>query len=209
MIRHIATIFWLGLAASGLAATSLAAGEAGDAVFADRGPWSLPEGGLSWSVQVKGPETPGFLPVESGEVTLQEAIDPSDNKPVLQLNQKTDNRTREVGPFPMSGGDPVLTFFLEQTTRDIAKLTGGSPFYIRNRLKDALFGAGEITQKDDDQSTVQFRPFEGDPNAPQMQGFETLVLTFTLDGDPKAPIREFLARTEGETPGYVNRMVLQ
>ncbi len=208
MIRSIATIFWLGLSAGGLAATSLAAGEAGDAVFAERGPWSVSDEGLNWSMHVEGPDMAGFLPVEAGSVILHEFTDPTDNKPALQLTEKTDNRTRKIGPFPISGGDPVLTFFLEQTTRDIAKLTGGSPFYIRNRIKEALFESGEITQNDDNR-TASFHPLQDDPNASRMNGFETLTLTFVLGEDPKAPIRELLARTEGDQPGYINRMVLQ
>ncbi|RNF34389.1 hypothetical protein [Paracoccus methylarcula] len=206
MKRSIATALWLGLSASLVAASPLVAGEAGDMVFAERGPWSLEPEGLSWSVHVDGPDAAGFLHVENGSVTLNEVIDPSDNQPALQLTQETDNRTREIGPFPISGGDPVLTFFLEQTTRDIAKLTGGSPYYIRNRMKDALFRGGELSQ---DGNIASFQPFEDDPNAAQMKGFETLTLTFTLDEEPEAPIRELQARTEGDAPGYINRMVLQ
>ncbi|RMC32002.1 hypothetical protein [Paracoccus alkanivorans] len=206
MKRTIATALWLGLSAGLAVSSPLAAGEAGDAVFAERGPWSVEPEGLRWSVHVDGPEAAGFLHVEDGSVTLNEITDPSDKKPALQLTQKTDSRTRKIGPFPISGGDPVLTFFLEQTTRDVAKLTGGSPYYIRNRMKDALFRGGKISQ---DGSTASFQPFEGDPNAAQMRGFETLTLTFVLAQDPKSPIRELLAQTEGDEPGYVNRMVLQ
>lgn len=204
MKRAIAAALWLGL--SVLAASPALPGEAGDAVFAERGPWSLDKD-LNWSVHVEGPEAPGFLPVEAGSLTLTEATDPSDQQPVLQLVQKTDTRTRQIGPFPISGGDPVLIFFLEQTARDMARLTGGSPYYIRNRIKDAVFRGGEITRQGD-QSVASFHPFADDPNASRMKGFETLVLTFVLD-DPRQPIREMRAETQGTQPGYVNRMALQ
>jgi hypothetical protein len=204
MKRAIAAALWLGLSA--LAASPALPGEAGDAVFAERGPWSLDKD-LNWSVHVEGPEAPGFLPVEAGSLTLTEATDPSDQQPVLQLVQKTDTRTRQIGPFPISGGDPVLIFFLEQTARDMARLTGGSPYYIRNRIKDAVFRGGEITRQGD-QSVASFHPFADDPNASRMKGFETLVLTFVLD-DPRQPIREMRAETQGTQPGYVNRMALQ
>ncbi|MCZ0962019.1 hypothetical protein [Paracoccus benzoatiresistens] len=204
MKRAIAAALWLGLSA--LAASPALSGEAGDAVFAERGPWSL-EKDLSWSVHVEGPNAPGFLPVKAGSLTLTEVTDPSDQQPVLQLVQKTDTRTRQIGPFPISGGDPVLTFFLEQTVRDMAGLTGGSPFYIRNRIKDAVFKGGEITRQGD-QSVASFEPFADDPNAGRMAGFQTLTLTFVLD-DPRQPIREMRAETRGAGPGYVNRMALQ
>ncbi|AUH65061.1 hypothetical protein [Paracoccus zhejiangensis] len=183
------------------------AGEAGDAVFAERGPWSLGDKTLVWSETVKGPEAEGFRAVEGGTLTLSETIDPSDGKPVLQINHDSNDFERKVGPFPISGGDPVLTFFLERTARDMAALTGGSPFYIRNRMKDALFGAGSLS-RDGDTVEARFKPFESDPNAARMNGFETLELVFTIGG-PKAPIRELLAQTAGDSPGYVNHLVMQ
>ncbi len=205
MRKAIAAALWLGLSA--LAPSHALAGEAGDAVFAERGPWSLGDAQLRWSVHVEGPEAPGFLRINDGSVTLAQAVDPSDQKPVLQLTQKTDTRTRQIGPFPISGGDPVLTFFLEQTARDMARLTGGSPFYIRNRIKDALFQGGQITRTGD-QAVASFTPFAQDPNGARMGGFQTLTLTFVL-GDPRQPIRELRAETQGPQPGYVNRMALQ
>lgn len=205
MNRAIAAALWLGLFA--LTVGPAPAGEAGDAVFAERGPWSLEDRTLNWTVHVEGPEVPGFLPIRAGSLTLEQAIDPSDQQPVLHLVQKTDTRTREIGPFPVSGGDPVLVFFLEQTARDMARLTGGSPFYIRNRIKEAIFGGGRI-ERDGDRSVASFQPFAGDPNADRMGGFQTLTLTFVL-GDPSQPIRELRAETLGEQPGYVNRMALQ
>ncbi|SNT68461.1 hypothetical protein [Paracoccus seriniphilus] len=192
---------------AGLASGPVVAGEAGDIVFANRGPWSLPDSSIAWTVNVAGPEAPGFLPVHDGSVTLAEIIDPSDQQPALQLIRKTDARSQKIGPFPISGGDPVLTFFLEQTSRDMARLTGGSPFYIRNRIKDAVFRGGQIA-RDGDSVVATFQPFAADPNAAKMNGFQTLKLTFVLD-DPAAPIRELRAETEGDIPGYLNHMVLQ
>lgn len=207
MTRAIAAALIAAL--TGLAApAALSAGEAGDAVFAERGPWHLDDGGIAWSLQVGGPEAEGFLHIDHGLVTLAETVDPADDSPVLRITQKTDTRTREIGPFPVSGGDPVLVFFLEQTARDMARLTGGSPFYIRNRIKDAVFRGGSISRGDKG-ATAVFHPFENDPNAARMGGFQTLTLTFLLDSDPKAPIREMQAETTGAAPGYVNRMVLQ
>ncbi|MBU3030927.1 hypothetical protein [Paracoccus marinaquae] len=204
MKRAIAAVLWLGLS---VLANPVLAGEAGDAVFADRGPWSLGGSALVWSLSVEGPVAEGFLPIRDGQVTLTEAIDPSDQKPVLQLTQKTDLRSRRIGPFPVSGGDPVLVFFLEQTARDMATLTGGSPFYIRNRIKDAVFRGGRIT-REGDSMIASFQPFTDDPNAGRMGGFRNLTLTFVL-GDPASPIRELRAETAGDAPGYANRMVLQ
>lgn len=183
---------------------ALAAGEAGDLIFADRGPWALGDRTLTWTLVHEGPASPAFVPVVDGRITLSETTDPSDGKPVLQLDQKARGRDRKIGRFPVSGGDPVVIFFLESTTRDMATLTGGNPDYIRNRIKDAVFRGGSVA-REGGVTTVVARPFEGDPNSGRMHGFETLELRFVLGADPKAPIRELVARTAGPVAAAVPR----
>ena len=196
-MRHLrnwaAAAVLAGLGATGLTAPA-SAGEASDLVFAERGPWQLGDRKLVWAMTHAGPEAPNFIQVRDGSVTLAEVADPSDGKPVLQLEQKTDSRTRRIGPFPVSGGDPMVVFFLENTARDMAALTGGSPFYIRNRIKDAVFRGGEV-EREGEVTTVTLRPFADDPNKERMHGFETLSMRFVLGPDPKAPIREMIAET--------------
>ena len=124
------------LALGGLLLTAPAlAGEAGDLVFAERGPWDLSAAPVVWQIDQQGPEVEGFRPLGQGTITLSQVTDPADGKAALQLDEATPRITRKIGPFPISGGDPSLTFFLESVARDMAALTGGSPFYIRNRLK--------------------------------------------------------------------------
>ena len=195
------------IAAIAVLAGPASAGEAGDLVFAERGPWVLGGDTFHWTLTRKGPPAEmGFIPVEGGEVTLREAIDPSDNKPILQVIEKAGTRERVIGPFPISSGDPVLTYFLESTVREMAALTGGSPFYIRNRVKDAVFRGGEVLVEGD-HKVVTLHPFADDPNKARMQGFEALVVTFTLDADPKKPIRDMRAEAAG--PGYLHEMVMK
>ncbi len=186
------------------------AGEAGDLVFAERGPWDLSAAPLVWTLSQQGPEVEGFKPLGQGTITLSQIIDPSDGKPVLQLDEATARISRKIGPFPVSGGDPSLTFFLETVARDMAALTGGSPFYIRNRLKEALFRGGEVAIQDG-RRIARFRPFADDPRRDRMFGFDSLTLRFALD-DPSRPIRQMLAETgplAGDRPAYRNEMVLK
>ncbi|MFC0341935.1 hypothetical protein [Paracoccus niistensis] len=182
----------------------LAANEASDLIFADRGPWNLADRTLTWSLVHKGPASPAFVAVENGQITMTEVTDPSDGKPVLQLEQKATGRNLKIGRFPVSGGDPSVVFFLESTTRDMATLTGGNPDYIRNRIKDAVFRGG-VVARDGGVTTVVARPFEADPNRARMGGFETLQLRFVLGEDPKAPIREMVAETAGPVAAALPR----
>jgi len=187
------------------------ADEAGDLVFAERGPWDLSNGPLTWNISQQGPEVEGFKPLGQGTIVLSQGVDPSDGKPILQLSEETPRIKRKIGPFPVSGGDPSLTFFLETAARDMAALTGGSPFYIRNRLKDALFRGGKLVEEDGRKVAV-FLPFEEDANKERMFGFEALELRFTLEDEGKEPIQRMTARTgplAGGQPAYVVEMVLQ
>ncbi|WP_374636143.1 hypothetical protein [Paracoccus sp. (in: a-proteobacteria)] len=193
-----------------LAARPALAAEAGDLVFTERAPWDLYDGPVIWTISQQGPEAEGFTPLGQGTITLSQTIDRSDGKPVLELEEETTRISRKIGPFPVSGGDPSLTFFLETVARDMAALTGGSPFYIRNRIKEALFRGGEVVTRDG-QRIASFRPFADDPSRERMYGFDSLTLRFVLD-DPSTPIRQMLAETgplAGDRPAYRNEMVLQ
>ena len=52
------------------------AGEAGDLVFAERGPWDLSAAPLVWTLSQQGPEVEGFKPLGQGTITLSQIIDP-------------------------------------------------------------------------------------------------------------------------------------
>ena len=199
------------LALGGLLLTAPAlAGEAGDLVFAERGPWDLSAAPVVWQIDQQGPEVEGFRPLGQGTITLSQVTDPADGKAALPLAEATPRITRKIGPFPISGGDPSLTFFLESVARDMAALTGGSPFYIRNRLKDALFRGGEVGTENGRKVAI-FRPFADDPNRDRMFGFDSLTLRFVLD-EPARPIRQMLAETgplAGGRPAYRNDMVMK
>lgn len=127
-----------------------------------------------------------------------------------RLTREAEGRTGEIGAFRTSVGNPIILYFMESTVRDIAEITGGSPFYIRNRLKDALFRGGEVARVDG-LRVAAFRPFADDPNRARMLGFEDLTLRFVLD-EPERPILRLEAETgplAGGRPAYRNQMVLQ
>ncbi len=182
---------------------------AGDLVFTERGPWNLKDAPVVWSLNIAGPPKAQFRQIKDGQISLIETTDPSDGKAMLQLVEKNPDPNsplpeRKVGPFPADSGDPSVVFFLETVARDMAAATGGSPFYIRNRMKDAVFRGGEIRQEADQQVAV-FRPFANDPNKDRMAPFDQLELNFVIR-DPKAPIHAMSATTGGESPAFLFSM---
>ena len=52
----------------------------------------------------------------------------------------TTERRQAVGSFPSLVGNPVVLVFLERDVADMSRILRGSPYYIRNRIKDALGG---------------------------------------------------------------------
>lgn len=96
-------------------------------------------------------------------------------------------RVRAFNPFPAAAGNPLLMIFMETNVQTMAAATGGSPHYIRNRMREALRSqdAGRPVEIDLDGTRVaaerfNFAPFAGDPNAPRMGAFAELEISFVL-----------------------------
>jgi hypothetical protein len=53
---------------------------------------------------------------------------------------------RVIGSFDAGVGNPLAMVFLESTVNAVAEATGGSPFYIRNRIRDALAAPGQVEE---------------------------------------------------------------
>jgi hypothetical protein len=64
--------------------------------------------------------------------------------------------------------------------RTTAQATGGSPFYLRNRIREAL---GERLTAVEPDAVFSMKPFEGDENAPKLGAFEGLEMVFELSPD--------------------------
>lgn len=156
---------------------------------------------IHYSHQLSGPEAPGFQPVTDGRLIL---VKPSDGAPRLTLTMISDGRSQSLPDFPLEGGNPVLLVFLESVSRSMADLTGGSPFYIRNRIKDALREGGETESlaqpRDKGMVTAQaltLHPFRDDPNRARMGAFADLALRFVVSDHVPGHILELSANTEG------------
>ncbi len=188
----------------GLPAASFA-DEAGDLVFTDRAPWALGSEGEVWALDIVAPAGAQVHTITDGTLSLVGTTDPSDGKPMLQLLEQGGGPERKIGPFPPDGGDPTVVFFLETVARNMAAISGGSPYYIRNRLKDSVFRGGDLVEEGGNKVAV-FRPFVDDPNKERMRPFDQLELRFVI-ADPKAPIHSMIASTGGEAPAFLVSMV--
>lgn len=201
MLRHLAVAALLSalpLVAPAQAAAPVGASETDRLIFADRD-WSGAGQGIAWSLERIGPPAEGFLPIEDGTLRLVAVTDEARGIAMLEMHEVAGGRDRIVGSFPASV-DPLVIYFFENAARNMAAITGGSPHYIRNRIKAALRTGGAVTVAPDGGSTIIISPFLDDPNAARMKGFETLTLVISLAADPDAPIRGMSA--EAPAVGY-------
>lgn len=106
---------------------------------------------------------------------------------MAMIEFRQDGRHRSLGTFPASVGNPMIMYFYETVVRDMAEAAGGSPFYIRNRVKEALVKPSDIVEGEAmidgemvETRTIRMLPFEGDPNVDRMQGFGDLELRVTM-----------------------------
>ncbi|WP_187429494.1 hypothetical protein ROLI_042020 [Roseobacter fucihabitans] len=107
--------------------------------------------------------------------------------PLALLEFRQDGKHRSLGQFPASVGNPMIMFFYESVVRDMAAAAGGSPYYIRNRVKESLvqssdmqMGEAEVAGKTVTTQTIVMTPFLDDPNQARMQGFGDLELRVTM-----------------------------
>jgi hypothetical protein len=155
---------------------------------------------IHYSHQRSGPEAPGFRPVTDGSLIL---VKPPEGALRLTLTIISDGRSQSVPDFPVEGGNPVVMVFLESVSRSMADLTGGSPFYIRNRIKDALREGGETESlalpRDDGVITAQaltLHPFKDDPNRARMGEFAGITLRFVVSDEVPGQILDLSANTQ-------------
>ncbi|TCK31579.1 hypothetical protein EV667_1690 [Ancylobacter aquaticus] len=81
----------------------------------------------------------------------------------------------EAGPFPTMNGNPIALILLERDVKELAQLSKGSPFYLRNRVREHL-ASGTVTParltfegREVEGWKLTMRPFTEDPNKDKLQ----------------------------------------
>lgn len=106
---------------------------------------------------------------------------------MAHIEFRQNDKQRSLGRFPATVGNPMIMYFYESVIRDMSSSAGGSPFYIRNRVKESLVQPSEVEQgqavvggETVETKTIRLEPFADDPNRARMQGFGDLILTVTM-----------------------------
>jgi hypothetical protein len=142
--------------------------------------------------------------VRDGVVRLE--IHEDAGRPALRLVKESDGKPQPVGTFPTGSANPLLLYFLETTVRATAEATGGSPYYIRNRIREALVAADLGAGAPEHEVTIV--PFASDPNRAKMGPFADLSLRLRFDPERPTRILELSADTAPGGEGYHEKMTL-
>lgn len=154
-----------------------------------------------------GSVTSDALPaIDSGAIEVAVVEGADGREALVELRSGDQPTSRSV--LPADGGHPVLLIFLESSARSVAELTGGSPFYIRNRMREALgenvpFEPVELTIGDEvvPAQAVTFRPFVDDPNRAKMGPLADFAITMVLSDMVPGGFARFEAIAGGDAAG--------
>jgi hypothetical protein len=170
------------------------AGEAQDRLFALHALSKVETGQtLVYDFSREGAFPTDKLPkIAHGEARLTLEPAQGDKEPTAVALLRDDDKTvASFDPFPADAGNPIFMVFMEETVASMAKITGGSSFYIRNRMRDAL-GAQDTIEtmtlaydgQDVPARKLTFQPFLNDKNAAKMgQAFVDLTITFVMSDE--------------------------
>ncbi len=162
------------------------------------------------------PDTPVILEFEgTAEVALAEA---GDGRREARVTLTANGDPRPVPPMPADAGHPLLLIFLESTVRTMAETAGGSPYYIRNRIRESFWDSGEaepveIRYEGETVAAEElvYHPFAEDPNRDRMGGFADLTLRFLVSDAVPGGIARFDLEVPPATnlPGVSETIVLE
>jgi hypothetical protein len=93
----------------------------------------------------------------------------------------TGERRQAAGPFPSRVGNPVLLVILERDVAEMSRTLHGSPYYLRNRIREAL---GQTTLAEPARFTFEGR---------EIEGWRVVVSPFAQDRN-RDKLREYAAK---------------
>ncbi len=215
MAKLMALTGLLSLMAGSLAAAETETGEPYNLLFRSGTLDRLDqETALVYNRHVTNMAKPDAAARDTGDVSLSIM---REDATLVQLDFLQEGKHRALGRFPVNVGNPMIMYFYETVIRDMAETAGGSPYYIRNRVKDALTqpvepeeGEAVIDGESVSTITVSLRPFEHDPNRDRMRGFGDLEMRITMSEEVPGWYLSLVAETTPEhgTPPFYRSAVM-
>lgn len=122
---------------------------------------------------------------DSARVTVGSATKGGGRSVKVQYLPKT--LALELADIDVPDANPVILYFLEHDIREMHRLTGGSTYYFRKRIRMALAEGAQVTTPTVDVgsrrvATTQIRiePYREDPDRSRYEKFADKAYVFTL-----------------------------
>lgn len=192
--------------AGALGAQNLGAQEASsrafDLVFRTGTLDGLPEG---TELRYAGPQASEGAASGDGWRSLTVGLAPGGRAVVEGIED--DTAARVIGNFDAGVGNPLAMVFLESTVNAVAEATGGSPFYIRNRIRDAMAGPGQVQDAVAEwrgaevaATEVVLQPFAADAHRAELGPFADLEIRVVVSDAVPGWYRSISAEVPPGTP---------
>lgn len=136
---------------------------------------------------------------------------PADGQPVVDMRIEQDGNPAGAERFTGVPGNPILMVFLESVVRSVHEATGGSVFYLRNRIKEAMragFAQETRTENGAEAQVLILRPFEHDKNRDKLGPWADLSLEFALAETAPGMFVRLTATAGGAETPYVEEIAL-
>ncbi len=124
---------------------------------------------------------------DTARVIVGSAAEGSGRSVKVQYLSKTLALALELADIDGANANPVILYFLEHDIREMHRLTGGSTYYFRKRIRMALAEGGQVTTPAVDVgsrrvATTQIRiaPYRDDPARSRYEKFADKIYVFTL-----------------------------
>jgi hypothetical protein len=99
----------------------------------------------------------------------------------------TGTRRLNLPEVPAAEGNPVILYFLERDVREMQRLTKGSQFHFRKRIRMAVYQGATVREvsvsfrgKPVKGTEVEISPYTDDPNRPRYEKLARKQYLFTL-----------------------------
>ena len=126
-----------------------------------------------------------------------------------------DGAARPLAAFRGTTGNPIALLFVDSVVGRVSEASGGNPFYLRNRIKEAMqarsdgrpvsvrHGGAEVAGQE-----VTLRPFAGDPHADELGLLAALELTIVLSDSVPGGFVSLRTRAGAAPGGYLEEILL-
>lgn len=148
---------------------------------------------------------------EGAEERIVVTLPEPDRVTIARSAAEGDEPGRVLGQFDAAVGNPLAMFFFERTVRSISGETGGSPYYIRNRMREALGEPGNMSEvtvpwngAEVAATEITLQPFENDARRAELGPFADLEIRVTVSEDVPGWYHSLSASTPATEagPGY-------